>query len=155
MGKRSLYVLVLLVAMSLSFSSCSKFKQIRPVSADIESIMPSGLRSVVVNIIAEIDNPAAQVTLTDINGDLEHSGKILGRVAVDPFILKAKMTDKYHLRATVTLDQQASLMDVLALTRDNAIDDCIANIYFKVTLKGGLSKKMAFERVPLKSLMKM
>lgn len=155
MGKRSLYVLVLLVAMSLSFSSCSKFKQIRPVSADIESIMPSGLRSVVVNIIAEIDNPAAQVTLTDINGDLEHSGKILGRVAVDPFILKAKMTDKYHLRATVTLDQQASLMDVLALTRDNAIDDCIANIYFKVTLKGGLSKKMAFEKVPLKSLMKM
>lgn len=155
MGKRSLYVLVLLVAMSLSFSSCSKFKQIRPVSADIESIMPSGLRSVVVNVRAEIDNPAAQVTLTDINGDLAYSGKILGRVAVDPFILKAKMVDEYSLRATVTLDQEASLMDVLALTRDDAMDDCIVNIYFKATLKGGLSKKMAFENVPLKSLMKL
>lgn len=155
MGKRSLYAAIVFVALSLLLSGCSKFTQIRPVSAEIESMMPSGLRSVVVNIRTEIDNPAPQVTLTDINGDLEYSGKILGRVAVDPFILKAKSTDVYSLRATVTLDQQASLMDVLALTRENAMDDCMANIYFKVTLKGGISKKMAFEKVPLKSLMKM
>lgn len=154
MGKRTGYVAMLLVALSLLLSGCAKFKQIRPVSAGIESVVPSGLRSVVVNVKAGIENPAPQITLSDINGSLERSGKVLGRVLVDPFILKAKTTEEYHLRVTVTLDQEASLFDVMALTRGNALDECTVDVYFKASLKGGISKKMSYEDIPLKSLMK-
>jgi hypothetical protein len=76
-------------------------------------------------------------------------------VALDPFILKAKTLEKYHLRATVTLDQNASLLDLMALTREGALDECLVDIYFKASLKGGISKKMALEQLPLRSLMKL
>ena len=155
MGKGFRYAALVLAVMSLFFSGCAKFKQIRPVSAAVESIMPSGLRSAVVTIGVEIDNPAAQLTLSDIEGQLSRSGKVLGRVALDPFILKAKTLEKYHLRATVTLDQNASLLDLMALTREEALDECLVDIYFKVSLKGGISKKRALEQLPLRSLMKM
>lgn len=146
---------MLLVTLSLMVSGCAKFKQIRPVSANIESLMPSGLRSAVVVLAVEIDNPAMQVTLSDIEGRLERSGKVLGRVVLDPFILEAKTMEKYRLRATVILDQSASLMDVLALTRAEAFEECVADIRFKATLKSGISKKMVYEDLPLVSLMKM
>ena len=116
MHKVNRYIIMLLVTLSLIVSGCAKFKQIRPVSANIESLMPSGLRSAVVVLAVEIDNPAMQVTLSDIEGRLERSGKVLGRVVLDPFILEAKTMEKYRLRATVILDQSASLMDVLAST---------------------------------------
>lgn len=155
MGKRTGYAAMLLVALSLLLSGCAKFRQIRPVSAGVESIVPAGLRSIVINAKVGIDNPAPQIMLSDINGSLERSGKVLGRVLVDPFILKAKTTEEYHLRVTVTLDQEASLLDVMALTREGALDECTLDVYFKASLKGGISKKMSYEDLPLKALMKM
>ena len=155
MHKVNRYIIMLLVTLSLMVSGCAKFKQIRPVSANIESLMPSGLRSAVVVLAIEIDNPAMLITLSDIQGRLERSGKVLGRVVLDPFILEAKTMEKYRLRATVILDQSASLMDVLALTRAEALEECVADIRFKATLKSGISKKMVYEDLPLVSLMKM
>jgi hypothetical protein len=55
----------------------------------------------------------------------------------------------------VTLDQNASLLDLMALTREGALDECLVDIYFKASLKGGISKKMALEQLPLRSLMKL
>ena len=155
MGRRKVYVLVTLLIASLLFGGCAKYKQIRPVSAGIESIMPNGLRSVVVNIRTEIDNPASQVTLSDIDGQVERSGKVLGRVSLDPFILEAKTLKEYHLRATVTLDQGTTLFDVMSLASKTALEECKASVNFKVTLKGGLSKKMSYEGIPLSRFMKM
>jgi hypothetical protein len=46
-------------------------------------------------------------------------------------------------------------MDVLALTRAEALEESVADIRFKATLKSGISKKMVYEDLPLVSLMKM
>jgi hypothetical protein len=155
MGRRKVYVLVALLIASLLFGGCAKYKQIRPVSAGVESIMPNGLRSVVVNLRTEIDNPATQVTLTDVEGLIERSGKVLGRVSLDPFILEAKTLKEYHLRAIITLDQGTTLFDVMSLASKTALEECKADVSFKVTLKGGLSKKMSYEDIPLSRFMKM
>lgn len=114
---------------------------------------PSGLRSVAVNAKIEIDNPAQQISLTDIEGVVSHSGKVIGRVAVDPFILEARTLGEYHLRAVVTLEEGTSIFNVMSLVRNETIYDSVIDVYFKASLKGGLSKKMAFEGVSVRSLM--
>lgn len=155
MKGRFRFMALAMVVIAILAGGCFRFKQVRPVSAAVESIAPSGLRSVVVTMAVEIDNPAPQITLRDIAGVVSHSGKVLGRVVVDPFILEAKTLEKYHLRATVSLDREASLFDVMSLTRGSRWEECLIDVHFKATLKGGISKKMSFEQIPLKSLMKM
>jgi len=152
-GRRIINIVLALVLAVICLSGCAKFKQIRPVSAKIEHISPSGLRSVTVTAMVEIDNPASQITLSDIEGVVSHSGKIIGRVGVDPFILKAKTLGEYHLRAVITLEEGTSILDVMSMARKGTIYDSVVDIYFKASLKGGLSKKMAFEGMPLGTLM--
>lgn len=143
-------IVSLLVVMMLGLSGCAKYKQIRPVSAGIENVMPSGLRSVVLMVAVEIDNPAGQLTLSDLSGVISRSGKVFGRVAIDPFMIKARALEKYHLRAVVTLDEGVSLLEMMTLLKGNVIEECVVDLYAKVSLKNGLSRKMAYEGLPLK-----
>ena len=111
-----------------------------------------GLRSAVLNLVIEVDNPAPQVSLSEIEGVINRSGKVFGRVAVDPFILKARSLEKYHLRAVLTLDGGVSLLDMMGLLKGNAVEDITVDVYAKAKLKGGASKRFAYENVPLKEL---
>ena len=151
-GKVTRYATIILAIVLLSLCGCSKFKQIRPVSAKVEGIEMQGLRSAVLNLVIEVDNPAPQVSLSEIEGVINRSGKVFGGVAVDPFILKARSLEKYHLRAVLTLDGGVSLLDMMGLLKGNAVEDITVDVYAKAKLKGGASKRFAYENVPLKEL---
>lgn len=151
-GNRTRYALMILMAALLTLSGCTKFNKIRPVSANIEGIEMSGLRSAVLTIGVEVDNPASRIALSEIEGVINHSGKVFGRVAVDPFILEARSLEKYHLRAVLTLDGNVSLFDVMGLFKGNAVEDITVDVYARAKLKGGASKRFSYEDVPLKEL---
>lgn len=151
-GSRIKYAMLVLAVASLGMCGCAKFKQIRPVSANLESITPMGMKSIEAVIAVEIDNPAAQVSLSKIEGVVYYSGKVFGRVAVDPFILNARSLEKYHLRAALTLDGGVSLMDLMPLLKGNVIDGLTIDLNAKASLKGGASKKFELQNVPLAEL---
>ena len=151
-GKVSGFAAIVLAVIMMGLSGCSKFNQIRPVSAGVEGIQMQGLRSAVINIVIEVDNPAPQVALSEIEGVINRSGKVFGRVAVDPFILEARSLEEYHLRAVLTLDGGVSLFDVMGLLKTNAVEDFTVDVHAKAKLKGGASKKFEYKDVPLKEL---
>lgn len=142
-------IIVLLAAAVLCFGSCAKVKQIRPTSIEVEAVKPQGLRSVVAFVALGIDNPAMQIALSDIGGEIFHSGKVLGRVAVDPFTLKARTSEVYHLRAVVTLSQERSLLDLMSILGDKKLMECTVDVTAKGRLKGGLSKTIRLKDVPV------
>ncbi len=151
-GKITRYAALVLAVAMTTLCGCSKFKQIRPVSAELESVVPSGLRSVAATVAVEIDNPAGQVRLSEIEGVISHSGKVFGRVAVDPFILEARSLETYSLHAVLTLDGNVNLLDVMSLLKGNIIEECTVDLSAKASLKGGASKRLAVENLPLKEL---
>ena len=65
-GRGIRYALLVLAVAMTCLCGCSKFKQIRPVSASVESIVPTGLRSVAAVVAVEIDNPAAQLAMSKL-----------------------------------------------------------------------------------------
>lgn len=151
-GRGIRYALLVLAVAMTCLSGCSKFKQIRPVSASVESIVPTGLRSVAAVVAVEIDNPAAQLALSEIEGVIYHSGKVFGRVALDPFILEARSLETYSLHAVLTLDKGVSLLDLMSLMKSNVIEECTVDLQVKASLKGGASKRMKIDGLPLKEL---
>lgn len=149
------YVILLFMAV-FCFSGCAELKKIKEIEVDnfrVEAVSPNGLRGLTVNFVVEVDNPASQLSFSDVTGTLERSGKILGRVEVDPFTLQGKRVEKYHLKADVTLGEGASILELGKLIDKNALNESTVDINAKVKIKNGAPKKIKLNDVPLKELL--
>ena len=148
---RRLIVLVL-AAMLVMFTGCGKFKDIKVNSVKVEKVSPYGLRGLDVALDVEVDNPSVQIKLSDMQADVEYCGKVLGKVTVDPFTMKGRSVETYHLKAKMILDEGLSFYDMLMLLDKNFMEKCLVDITVKGKLRGGLSKTVTKNDVPLKKL---
>ena len=146
-------VLAILSAMLLTLGGCGKVKDIKVTSVKVESIAPQGLQGINVFLAVGIDNPAFQIGLEDINGALKHSGKVLGRVAMDPFTVQARSAEIYHVRAFVTLGEEATLRDLLMLTDMAKLNECTVDVSATPRLKSGLGAPINIKDIPLKKIL--
>ena len=147
------FMLVLLALMVLTSTGCKKIKDIKVTSVDVEAIAPQGLTGVNVYLAVGIDNPAMQISFEDIKGALKHSGKVIGRVAMDPFVLQARSAEIYHLKAFLTLGEDATLRDLLLLTNVERLNECVVDVSATPRLKGGLGAPVTIKDIPLKKLL--
>ena len=139
--------------MVLLLGSCAKVKQVGVTSFELDSITPKGLRALTVKMSVGVHNPSNEITLSEISGEAVVSGKVIGNVAMAPVVLTARKDSTYKVKADVTLAEGVSVLEVLALAKNkSAIENGTANIYAKAKLKGGPSKKIKMEDVPLKKL---
>lgn len=151
--KRLGYAVTLIAVIAFLVGGCGRFQDIRPVSANVESIQPEGLRSLSLVVSVEFDNPASQVSLSEINGTVMHSGKVLGRVAVDPFTLEARKQKYYSLKAVITLDESQSLMGLMSVVADDFVDKCTLDLSAKASLRGGASRNLSVKELPLSKIL--
>ena len=149
---RRLIVLVLAV-MLVCLTGCNKFKDITLNEVQMEKVTPIGLRGVDIDLRVEVDNPAPWLKISDVEVIVKYCGKVLGKVTVDPFILKARKVENYDVKARMTLDPGISLYEVLMLLSNDFATNCILDMTAKGSLKGGLSKTITEKDVPLKKLM--
>lgn len=115
--------------------------------------MPEGFRTFNIMLVTEIDNPACQLTLQDVSGQIVNSGTIIGSYAVDPVILKAKSLDKYHVRLVLTLAKEITILDVMSLMKADVIKKCTVDVEAKVALKNGISKRLVYKDIPIGNYM--
>ena len=146
-------LLVVLSAMLLTLGGCKKVKEISVSSVKVEAISPQGLQGLNVFLAVGIDNPAMQISLENINGALKHSGKVLGRVTMDPFTVQARSAEIYHLRAFVTLGEDARLKDLLMLTDMAKLQECTVDVSATPRLKSGLGAPITIKDIPVKKLL--
>lgn len=139
--------------MLFALGGCKNVKDIRVTSVNVESIAPQGLKGVNVFLAVGIDNPAFQIALEDIDGAVKHSGKVLGRVTVDPFTIWARSAEIYHVKAFVTLGEDARLKDLLLLTDMTKLYECTVDVSATPRLKNGLGAPITITDIPLKKLL--
>ena len=152
--KNKAYRLISIAFMVLLLGSCAKVKQVGVTSLELDSVTPRGLRALTLTMSVGVHNPVNEITLSEISGEAVLSGKVIGNVAVDPVVLTARKDTSYTVKADLTLAEGVSVFEVLALAKDrSAIENGTANVYAKAKLKGGPSKKIKMEDVPLKKLL--
>lgn len=144
---------VLLCAVALCLSGCGDIRDLEVTSVEVESIIPNGLRGVNVALAVGVDNPAFQVGLSEIEGSLELSGKVLGRMTMDPFVLQARSAEVYHLNASLNIEPGVTLKDILSLMDEETLNKCLVDVSVRATLKGGVSKRLKFNDIPLTDLL--
>lgn len=137
----------------LLLGGCKKVKDMKVTSFELESIAPHGLTALDVFVAVGIDNPSIQVGVEDIRGSLKRSGKVLGRLTVDPFVLKARSSEIYRLKATMRLGEDANLRDLLQLADQTALDQYVVDVSVKVRHKSGVAAPIEINDIPLKKLL--
>lgn len=146
-------LLLVLCVLVLCLSGCNKVKQIKVTSVGLESVTPRGLRGLEAGLAVGIDNPAFSVDLSDIEGTLKCSGKVLGRMSLDPFTLHGRSAEIYHLKALVSLERGVGFQDLLPLLKVEMLEQCTFDVSFRVTLKKGTSKRFDLKDIPVKKLL--
>ncbi len=144
---------VLVAVMCLS--SCGGIKKLEDIeitSAKIEKFSPKGFKAADIGFEIGIDNPGTQVTLSEIFCDVKLSGKVVVKVAVDPVVLQARTEETYSISANMTMQDEASVFDLGKLLLMAASDGLTADLRAKVKIKGGISKNLVYNDLPLKEL---
>ena len=145
--------LVLLFTSVMCLSGCGDVRDIKVTSVNIENISLNGLRGANIDLAVGIDNPAFRVELSEIEGSLKLSGKVLGRMTMAPFVLHARSTEIYHLKSTVNIEQGVTLRELMALTDMETLNRCTVDVSVRATLKSGVSKVLRFNDIPMTKLL--
>lgn len=146
---------VLFLAALLALGGCAKFSQISATSVKLQSINPRGMRALALKVDVGVHNPAQQISLSEISGEVLVSGKVIGYVTMDPVTLAARADSTYSVKADVTLAEGVTLMEALALAKKKTLENATANVSAKARLKSGVSKKLKMKDIPLKTLMEL
>ena len=139
----------------LMLAGCADIKRLKGMeveSVSLENFRPRGLRGATVTLLVEVDNPGAQVSLSEISADVEHSGKVLGKVAVDPFTLQGKTTDTYRLEAELTLAEGVNVFELGKLLDKKALEKMTVDVSADVRIRKGKIRTMKINDLPVKKL---
>ena len=142
-----------MLATMLSLTGCKGVKDITVNSVELESLSTKGLKSMDVYLKVGVDNPAKQVKIFDVDGSLNHSGKVIGKLAMDPFILGARTDDVYVLKATLSLAQGAGLKDLMVLMDKKGLDQCTVDVSAKAAYGKAATMPIKMKDIPLKKLL--
>ena len=146
-------LLLFLMAFLLCLTGCKNIKDIEVTSVKLESVSLNGFKSLDLYLSAQVSNPARQVKLSEIEGSIVHSGKIIGKLAMDPFILAPKSLETYNLKANVSLAQGAGFKDLMVLTDPEELNKCTVDISAKAAYGKGTPMSVKRKNIPLKELL--
>ena len=154
MRKGIIKLLIITLSLMLPMlTGCKKIKDIRVTSVQLEAISPEGLKGLNVFLAVGIDNPAFQIGLEDIHGTLKHSGKVLGRMAMDPIVVQARSAEIYHVKAFLSIGEDATLRDLIMLTDMEKLKECMIDVSAIPRLRSGLGAPITIKNIPLKKLL--
>ena len=151
--KIKLFVLALVsVLLVTGCADIKRLKNLEVESVAVENFRPRGLRGATVTLLVEVDNPGALFSLSEISADVEHSGKVLGKVAVDPFTIQGKTLDTYRLNAELSLAEGVSVLDLGKFLEKKSLEKITVDVSADVRIKKGKVRTVKVNDLPLKKL---
>ena len=144
---------LMILAVVLCLSGCKDIRDIKVTSMNVESISPRGFKSLDIFLSVRVENPARQVRISEVDGSLIHSGKIIGKLAVDPFVLTARSSDTYMLKANVSLAKGAGLKDLMVIASPEGLNACTVDVTAKAAYGRGAPMPVKMKNIPLKELL--
>ncbi|MCQ2143678.1 MAG: hypothetical protein MJY56_06390 [Bacteroidales bacterium] len=153
--KKFIRIIAAALIACLALSGCSDIKNVKNIkltSYKIDSIVPSGLKSIDVKLTLGVDNPAMYLKIDGANGRLCRLGQEVGTFSVDPIALEGHCEGKYTLTGNITLSPGVSILTIMKYAATFNLDEYTIDLFAPVKLKSGLGVKLKYVDTPLKEL---
>lgn len=142
----------ILAALCIMLSGCSSYKDIRVESCRLESLSPSGLKSVEAGFSVSVHNPVKEIVLTDIQGTVYYDGEELGFFEAPDVVVPGKSDSEVAVDVTATLGSRMSLMQLMAAASGFRAENFTLDLTCRVKVRGGIRKTVRLENVPVAEL---
>lgn len=152
--KRAVELITIVIA-TLFITSCSgSFKDIKVTSCDIVSITPRGLSAFDASLNLGVENPAPQVTLSEMYAIIKMDQSPCLHLTADDVTIAPRSEAVYNVLFHGNLDENFNPFTLLQLfNQQQDMSVLTADIYFRGTLKSGLGKYFEYKDIPIKDLL--
>lgn len=151
--KRILPILISAVV-ALCLNGCVNPHDIKITSATVETVTPTGFRSVDGVFCIGIHNPSFKFKVCDIHGTVFHQGSPLADFTADDIEVERKSDKKYDVAGSAKLSDGISLLSVISQIRNLKAEEYTVDVYATIKAKG-LHKDIEKKGIPLTKFAKM
>lgn len=153
--KRVIKISFLLLLAAFMLTGCvSKYKKIKVSSFELESVVPSSLRSANIVVAVGINNPAPAFQVRDIEATVKQNGEVLGLVTGEPVSIDGKCDRVYRIPLQAQLAEGVGLMQLLATYKGFNPEDFTLDLHARANVAGKIGKDIDYKDVPLTKFMK-
>ena len=136
----------------MTFTGCKKYEEIKVVSGKMESLNVKGLHAIEASFTVRVDNPAGKLAFEEVNGVLKHSGKVIGNVVIDPFVLSPKTVADYNVKAKFELDKSIGVMYLMTFADVRKLKECTFDLS-ALCKAAGIKVKKEYKDLPVKNIL--
>ena len=153
--KKALRISFLLVAACLLLSGCvSKYKKISVSSFELESVVPTSLRSANVVVAVGISNPAPAFQVRDNEAPIKRGEVVMGVVTGEPVSVDGKCDRVYRIPLQAQLADGISLMQLLATYKSFNPEEFCLDLHARANVAGKIGKDIDYKDMPLTKFLK-
>ena len=153
--KKIVKISLLLLLASFVLTGCvSKYKKIKVTSFELESVVPSSLRSANVVVDVGISNPAPAFQVRDIEATVKQNGNVMGLVTGEPVSVDGKCERVYRIPLQAQLAEGVGLMQLLATYKSFNPEEFTIDLHARANVAGKIGKDIDYKDVPLTKFMK-
>ncbi|MBR4821769.1 MAG: hypothetical protein IKZ71_01310 [Bacteroidales bacterium] len=153
--KKAIKISVLLLLAGMLLTGCvSKFKKISVSSFELESVVPTSLRSANVVVDVGIDNPAPSFQVRDIEATIKQNGNVMGMITGEPVSVDGKCNRVYRVPLKAQIAEGVSLMQVLATYKSFNPEEFTIDLHARANIAGKIGKDIEYNDMPLTKFLK-
>ena len=153
--KKLIRISLLMLLAAFMLTGCvSKYKKIKLSSFELESVVPSSLRSANVVVAVGIDNPAPSFEVRDIEAMVKQNGNVMGLVTCEPVNVDGKCNRVYRIPMQAQLAEGVGLMQLLATYKGFNPEEFTIDLHARANVAGKIGKDIDYKDVPLTKFMK-
>lgn len=135
-------------------SNLKELKNIRATSARVESFRISSLKTVDAVFDIAVDNPAKDITLSDINGTIEQNGEVIGNFSAAPLDIPGRTQSTIRVKGRVELAPGLSPIKIMSLVNNADLDSFTASVSLKAGIGKKAGKRFSFKRIPISGIIR-
>lgn len=129
-------------------SGCINQKNITVTSFNIDSIKPTGLRSVNGSAKVGVKNAGQEFTVYDITGTVKRKGADFGSFAIDPVTVAGKSEQTYKVSGSASLVSALSVASAISAVLTWDVEDYTIDISCKIKPRGGAARPIVLKDIP-------
>ena len=153
--KKLIRISLLLLLAAFMLTGCvTKYKKIKVSSFELESVVPSSLRSANIVVAVGINNPAPSFQVRDIEATVKQNGEVMGLVTGEPVSVDGKCDRVYRIPLQAQLADGVSLMQLLATYKNFNPEEFTIDLHARANVAGKVGKDIDYKDVPLTKFMK-
>ena len=151
---KRLLVTVLIVISGLCCScGTGSFKDIKVNHCDLVSVTPRGLSAFDALLQLNLDNPAPQVTLSQMSAVIRLDGTPCLHLSADDITIQPRSVLDYNVVFHGTIDENFNPFALIPYLQKRELEGLTIDLGFRGTLRSGLGKYFEYKDIPVKDIM--